>query len=334
MAKIIDPNYPPYKGGSTLGSQLIRRESFKQEINSNRIFDRSQIEWYDKFNRFGLLDPYNPLAGSKEYVFFTRPDLHLLDGSSLNPELETDPYFRDMYDRRKKILQQLQLSADGTTSPFMPILSNALKSSLELPEITAKEIEGPSTIYGTNIKYRGSSWSSDEEFDFSLEFEDTKYLEVYSLIKTWDMYYRKRLYGTVTPVRSDYTIWKTLDDQIAIYKFIVDEDGETIIHFSKLYGCYPLSVPRNTFSDTTKTDGLNFSVSWKAQFIDDMDPLILRDFNILVDPFRANYTRNIPIYDTNTKTISSEWPSIPYITRSPAGKLDGFVKYKLRWSGK
>ena len=335
MAIIIDPDNPPIKGGGTIGSWLIRKESFKQEVNSNRIFDRDQIEWYDKFNRFGLLDPYNALSGSKEYLFFTKPDLHLMEtNGNLNPELETDPFFKDLYERYRKVMYQLQLSADPTKTPFMPILSNAVKSTLDLPEISGKEVDGPATIYGTNIKYRGSSYASDEEHEFSLEFEDTRYLEVYMLIKTWDMYYRRRMYGTITPVRNDYTIWKTLDDQIAVYKFIVAEDGETIVHFSKLYGCYPLNVPRNVFSDGNKADGVNFTVSWRAQFVDDMDPLILRDFNTLVNPLLSSYTRTIPIYDSKTKAVSSEWASLPFIYKSGVESLDGFSKYKLKWRGR
>ena len=338
MSKIIDPNYPPYQNTSTTGAMFIRKESFKKEMNSNRLFDRDQIEWYTKFSRYGILDPYNTLSGTKEYVFFTKPDLHLLNGigetSVLNPELAAEPFYKDIFLRYKELMYQLQLSADPSKNPFIPILTNALKSTLDLPEINGTEIDGPATIYGTMIRYRGSSFKSDEEFDFSLEFEDTKYTEVYLLIKLWDMYYRSRIFGTVTPTRTDYTIWKTLDDQIAIYKFIVGEDGESLVHFSKLYGCYPMNVPRNIFSDGNKSDGLNFTVSWKAQFIDDMDPLIIRDFNTLVLPALSSYSRDIPIYDKTMKASNAEWANIPYIYLDTSNPSDGgFGKYKLKWKG-
>lgn len=332
MAKIIDPNYPPYSQSSTLAGLLIRKESFKKEINANRIFDADQIEWYTKFSRFPILDVHNALTGTKEYLFFTKPDLNLLKNENeLNDDLKNDPFFIDMLSNYKDVLYQLQLSVDPSKNPFMPILSNGVRSTLDLPEISAAEIDGPATIYGTTIKYRGTSYKSDEDFDFNLEFVDTKYLEIYLLMKTWDTYYRYRLLGQVSPNRDDYTVWKVLDDQIAIYKFVVGEDGESIIHFSKLYGCYPMNVPRNIFSDGNKTDGLNFSLNWKAQFIDDMDPLILRDFNVLVNPLiNGNYTRDIPLYDKTLDAINPEWPTIPYIGIDLDAK---YHKYKLKWKG-
>ena len=45
-------------------------------------------------------------------------------------------------------------------------------------------------LYGTSIAYRGHSYKSDVGFDFSLSFEDTPQLEVYTLAKTYDEYHR------------------------------------------------------------------------------------------------------------------------------------------------
>ena len=56
---------------------------------------------------------------------------------------------------------------------------------------------------------------------------------------------------------------KIIHDQFSIYKFIVDEDMETIIYWGKYYGVYPTSLPRDAFSNSNFQDGLTFSINFK-----------------------------------------------------------------------
>lgn len=220
-------------------------------LNSAGIYNRRQIEWYDKFDRFGAIDPYNNVTTTKEYIFFTKPDLHIFDNKddgSLNPELKNVPIFNDAMKRYKPVMRELQWSAKCNTSkPFINLLSNSIKSNLELPSISAGEIETSANIYGTSLSYRTGSGSSDAAFDFTLEFEDTKYLEVYMFFKLFDEYERRKYYGDITPPDVLYRFRKRLHDQISIYKFVVGEDGETLIYWAKLFGCYPKEFPEKHF---------------------------------------------------------------------------------------
>lgn len=312
-------------------------DTFKKLINSAAIYDRSQIEWYTKFNRFGCLDPFNNVTHTREYIFFTKPDLHILDGSSstaiLNPELKGIPLWEDAFKRYYDVLLQLQYSANSPKNVFVNLLSNSVKISLDLPTINANEIETSENIYGTHMTYRRSSITTDEQFDFSLEFEDTKYLEVYMWFRLFDEYCKLKDLGMVSPVNQNYIINKWLHDQMSVYKFIVGEDGETLLYWAKLWGVFPKGAPREAFSDlTTLTSGLRLNVSFKAQFVDDMDPTILADLNTsTLDNLQLPAASQIlPLYDKDICAVSGEWAGLPFVVKD-SKVINTNAIYKLKW---
>lgn len=313
----------------------LNDDSFKKLVNAAGLYNRDQIEWYTKFNRFGFVDPYNALTTTREYIFITKPDLHIFENKSpskLNPELANVPIFKDALKRYNNVLRQLQYSADGNASPFANLLCNSVTNNLDLPGISvSSDIETSENIYGTKMFYRKASFTSDEDFEFSLEFQDTKYLEVYMFFKLFDEYERRKYYGEITPPSDNYIFNKILHDQMCMYKIIVGEDGETIVYYAKLYGCYPKGVPRDSFADLPAQGNLSFTVPFKATFIEDMDPTILSDFNILVSPVYNKYRKNINIYDNNTGTINPTWANVPYIVHTESDFGPNGTAYKLKW---
>lgn len=349
----------------------INENEYKPVLSSYGIYDRRNSEFYEKMSRIGIVDPYTSLTGAKEYLFFTKPDLNIFStrvakkytlfrsksktqgvsddmpnieqsgtyyeykasSEKLNPQLEQYPFFVEMRDRYRGVVKQLQSSAENNTgSPFMCLLSNSVRDTLDLPDISTREVDTPATVYGTTISYEADDFTTDENHSFSLEFEDTKYLEVYMLFKCWHEYMRKKTFGVVDPVNKEYITNKILHDQISIFKFIVGDDGETLIHYSKLYGCRPQGVPRQSFSDLNPSNGLRYSVSWKATFVEDMDPSILMDFNTLTQSYRKNKP-TLNLYNAETDSIN-QWASSAYIVRedrsAPAGSPGSYV-YKLKW---
>lgn len=241
--------------------------TFLKLLNSAGIYDRRQIEWYDKFNRFGCLDPYNNVTATREYIFFTKPDLHIFDNSTataINPELSNNPLFTDAMERYYDVLKQLQYSANPSKHAFVNLLSNSVKSTLDLPGLNVNEVQTGENIYGTFMTYRRSSITADEQHEFSLEFEDTKYTEVYMWFRLYDEYCKLKDLGMVTPPDTKYILNKILHDQMSVFKFIVGDDGETLIYWAKLWGVFPKGVPREAFSDlSSPTNGLRFTVNFK-----------------------------------------------------------------------
>lgn len=310
-------------------------------MNAAGFYYRDQIEWYSKFCRYGYLDPYNTIGNTKEFLFFTKPDLHIFNKrstSALNPEIENVPIFVEAMSRYAPILRTLQLSVSENEGPFMNILSNSVKSNLDLPAITSNEIETGKNIYGISLRYPTTSELSDSSFDFSLDFHDTKFLEIYMLFKLYDEYERRKYHGTITPPDINYIYRKILHDQIAVYKFVVGEDGETLIYWAKLYGCYPKNAPRDAFSNMPTDGELTLSVNWQAQFVEDMDPQILVDFNTLVKPYLSKYSEVMPIYTwkNNITAVDGRWAGMPYIgskslkdTNIKSQEMQ--YKYMLKW---
>lgn len=339
-------------------------EEYLSDMNdvlwANGIYNRRDIQWYTKFNRFGtggVKDPFNAPTGSKEYLFFTKPDLHILTPplagvpDKLNPELENQIFFQELKERYPDVIAQLQASNGiRAKNPFMTLLSNSVKNTLELPEISSTVIDTPATIYGTSYNYRGWGYSSDEKIEFSLEFEDTKYLEIYNLVKAYEEYERLKHLGIVSPPNIDnapavngvsfnyYVRNKILHDQFSIYKIIVEDDGETIIYYAKLWGVFFKNVPRDSFSDMKVDGGLTYAIDFEAAFVDDMNPAILKDFNQLVYNY-YDKTTDLPLYDTKKRMVNGEWATIPVIVKQNIvngnlviNKDDGTKTY-LPWNG-
>lgn len=315
-------------------NKIIDLSSMNDVLWANGIYNREDIQWYSKFNRFGIKDPFNAPTGHREYLFFTKPDLNLVKPRTniLNPELEHQPYFKELIQRYPDVISQLQLSNGiGDAGPFMTVLSNSVKNTLEIPDISSDIIDTPATIYGTSYNYRSWGYKSDEKIEFSLEFEDTKYLEIYNLIKAYEEYERLKHLGLVTPPNitfepevngkcfSYYIKNKILHDQFSVYKFIVEDDGETIMYYAKLWGVFFKNVPRDTFSDLKTDGGLTYAVQFEAAFIDDMNPTILSDFNQLVNSYVkiTDLKENdiLPIYNTKKRMIDGSWASMPMIKK-------------------
>ena len=77
---------------SRANSQTEFKDSFdfnedesRNILNSANIFTKEQIREgrFNQFARYGILDPYNEHSGSREYLFFSKPDLHIFDVNSV-----------------------------------------------------------------------------------------------------------------------------------------------------------------------------------------------------------------------------------------------------------
>lgn len=311
----------------------------KELIMANGIYNRYDMDWGNRFSRFGIIDPYNSKTTTREYLFFTKPDLCIFNttGGSIKEELANiSPFFRDAVARFKTSAGQLQSSCDVCKGPFMPMLSNAVTSSLDVPGLSAEMIESAANVKGTKISYRGSSYKSDEDHDFSLEFEDTKNLDVYMLFKMWDEYEKLKWAGLLDFAHwsgcdrwTNYTINKVLHDQITVYKIVVAEDGYRIIFMARVTGVVPNSIPRDAFSDMNDNGVQKLSVGFKGHWVRDMDPVIISNFNAIATNNGKNKGVDSPLFNIGTHSMNGEWPAGPYIYAESNSR--GIVDYYLRW---
>lgn len=320
------------------GDKSIKIDSIDKVLSSNLIIPKKNVNWYTKFNRFGCIDPVTTNSEHREYLFFTKPDLNIFNGSAyseltLNPSLKNYPIFVDAFKRYKNVLVQLEGSVSDSTNsknPFMCILSNAVTSNLDLPSLSAESADSSSNIYGTNIQYRSHSLKSDNGYDFSLSFTDTTYLEIYHLVKLYDEFIRLMKLGAVAPKKS-HIVNRILPDQFSIYKIITATDGETILFAAKITGVYFADVPRSDFGDMPQ-DGIKYSLSFHGQFPEDTTPTILTDFNRVTPGSTKSFVNTY-----SDGRVNNDWVSYPVIIASESSKRSSLnlgFNYKLKWTNK
>lgn len=319
--------------------QLIKRIA-----QSHGIYERGDMPWYTKFSRWNYFDPYDTMGKTREFIFMTKPDLNLFkngDVNHLNDELKGIPFFEDAIRIWPESMKQLQSSASDNNSPFMNLITNSVNSSIDLPSIDADYIETASTYQGFSMQYRQASFDSDFHPEFSLEFEDSKYLEIYMVFRIYDEYQRLKKDGCVSPPSMNYIRRRELHDQWGVYKIIVDEDGESILHYSQILGVSSKNAPRETFGNLSEYS-LKFSISFKGTVVRDMRPETITAFNRLVgvtDYDEKNSDKDIPIYDTDLGMINGAWVNKPYINtyevdnwKNMASKgINPIPRYKLKW---
>lgn len=317
---------------STKPTFSLYDEDIEAILNANHIYNPNQIDRFTKFSRFGFLDPYNTNTVTKEYVFFTKMDLQLFEKGTtqLQANLRNKPFFENCHRSYIETMCQLQESCDtghSLYSPFCNLLTNSIVSNLDLPDISIDTLDTAANIDGIKLTYPFVNPSVHNLQEFSLDFEDTKHLDVYMFFRIWYEYMQLKAVG-LTYVPHNYIVNKILYDEMSCYKIIVGEDGETIIHWAKYWGVYPLTVPRSAFSDVEGS--IKFSVSFKSQWVEDMDPAILSDFNKLVQNKKSRYTKDIPIYDEKRAHINGQWCHVPYIAEVKS-ETTGKTTYKLKW---
>lgn len=300
----------------------------------------NKLDLHTNDYRFGYFNPQGTSTTVKEYLFFTKPDLNILrreDESGyvytneLNDAIKGQWFWRELKKYRTRIIKQLQLSAEPKDN-FNHLLQNTVTSNLEIPSLSAETIETPNNMYGVGFSYRGSSEASDDSFDFSLEFKDTKWLDVYYFFKAYEEYETLKHHGTIKPWRR-YIEQKILHDQFCIYKFLVDEDMETILYYCKFYGVMPKSLPREVFSNATFDSGITYSIEFRAAFFEDMRPEIIFDFNKISKEYYDAQPYQIDVYNSVLGHIDNRPAKAAYVEVHKSEKSPNKYVYKLKWRG-
>lgn len=320
------------------------KDFIKSLLHANHIYYNKEIDLYNKTYRFGLFNPHNTITNAREFVFFTKPDLSIIDrndltgtvGEVLCDGLKYREFWKDLSTNRKRTIKLLQNSYHSNGDPFNHLLQNQLANNLDIPGLTSDAIETAVNMYGVGIQYRGSSEASDDGFDFSLEFKDTKWLDTYYFFKAYEEYETLKHHGIVKPWLG-YIEDKIIHDQFALYKFIVDEDMETILYYGKFYGVFPKSLPRDNFSSVNFDNGLSYSIDFHAAFYEDMRPEIISDFNDLSRDFYYKQKYEIDIYNTALGHSDGRAATAAYIeidkSSARAVASPNSCLLKLKWRG-
>ena len=312
---------------------------FDATMHANGLWKLEEIDYFDHRYRFGIMNPYQQISSAREYLFFTKPDLNIYprspkDGTpdnKLQLYLQTQPEWQNYAKNHFQVLKCLQASLHSDT-PFNNLLGNTVSSNLEVPGLSSDVIESANSMFGVNIQYHGSSESSNDNFDFSLEFKDTKLLHVYSFFKAYEDYHTLMHHG-VLDQWINYAWYHILNTQYSIYKFIVDDDAETIVYYGKAYGVYSKSLPRDVFTNTDFSDGISYSVDFHAAFYRDMNPIIIKEFNTLNrNSYKNGGYSQLSVWNEIFDRVDNRPAKSAYI-ETEYSPIYGRDVYKLRWKG-
>ncbi|MDD3172208.1 MAG: hypothetical protein PHF63_00840 [Herbinix sp.] len=276
---------------------------------------------YTKFNRFKYAIADLELSRSFSHVFFTRPDLNILDKSgskwTLNSNTTNDPFFNYVHRTSNVVLPSLTSSFSGSHD-FIPMLSNTIKS-FEVSDEYIDTNDYGETFTGYKMKYGRNDIKSKTAGNFSISYRDDKDLNVYKLHKAWVDYISKVYRGEFTPDRL-YIENRILDYAVGCYYIITGEDGETVLFWSKYYGVFPTSTSSNIHSwsanNLNKNQDLN--ISYDYSFKDDLNPLAIAEFNInaKVSNGSASYYKT---FDRTNKVAGEGLVGAPFIETVRSG---------------
>ena len=336
---------------------ITMEDLVKDSLKDNFIVDSlsPDTNLYNKFSRFAFMDPYNAMGVCKEHLFFTKPRLNLFNNENQLASSAYDEYSVDAWDLTnntylKECFIQCphimkQWCGEFGNVKFMTILTNTVKSSLELPGVESENSETSANSYGAKVTYRGSSWKSDQQYEFSLEFQDNKYLDLYNLFKIYDEYERLKQIGQVSP-KATFRSNRIIHDQFTIFKIITGPDDRTIVYYAEAVGVIPNGYPREVFSNINDIsgDGLRYNIPFKAHYVKDMDPIVLEHFNqvakqgLMGEIKEMDYYKNVGINEFSPSydgSINSDWAIRPYISVEHSSitqsSFKAAKKYKLIW---
>lgn len=281
---------------------------------------------FEKFNRWNVNFPDYHLNKTFSKVFFTRPDLNILTSlDTLTDQANSDQLYLYTYKNNPKIIQYLTKYATPFHQ-FNTFLSNN-SQSFEVSDEYIKTVEAGETFTGHQIIYGKNDLESKGSGEIGSKYTDDYNIDIFKMHKIWIDYISKVYRGEFSP-KSIYKQRKVLDYAVSVYYFLLANDGETILFWTKYTGVFPTNTSSSIFSwdseSTVKKPEL--SIKYSYSFKNDLDPAHLAEFNTLSI---NSYSNTAPVYDENTLSSGTTWVQAPFVDTSK--KANGNTVYKLKW---
>ena len=269
---------------------------------------------FDRFNK----KYYTPNSIYSGYTFITRPRLCLttsnLHASRFMQLLNTNDPQRIQFAIRCMLDSKYSNPSKPATSeifncpyfdprnPFLAILSNTLTNISGFPSqhITTFTTEGG--FFSEAQRFAVGSDRNNAPFDLSLSFQDMEGGLVMSLFQFWLTYIDLVTVGECLAYPDDI-VQKRLNYTVSIYRFIMDQTNHHIVKAAKCTGCFPVDRPGGAMFDISETEKFieaakRFTIQFTCNKYEEDDPIILYEFNTLVQRYCPEITR-IYVYNQN-----------------------------------
>lgn len=286
-----------------MSSSYNDMEAIKSQLNIRYVGLNKDIS---HLNRFRVRIPDFELENSIGYVFFTKPDLNILDESgNFLEQTKKRPEFHDVMNTDPFLFKSLKSNQQGS---FINILCNRAEN-FETSDETIKTRTTGETQNDWKIAYGGRDHESRAAGTFNIGYTDDRNISIYKLHKIWKDYIHLISMGYIEP--SDYNRYKmVLDYACSVYFFLTEEDGESIVFYTKYVGVFPTNIPSSVFSwSKGESKKLNYQIQYQYSFKRDMDPLIIKDFNIAA----GTSNQYEPMYNKDAGVMGNTWVSSAFI---------------------
>lgn len=281
----------PTKSVQALTTAMAEREA-SPETPTTPIHPFTRV--YPQRARTALMNSYNrtklPIADIEfrkafRHIFITRPECYLMAiGDTPSIQVLNDEDMSACWSRYPHVIRALS-PVYVEPSPSIPkyanwnwLLCNRVQglttgsNTLNLVDSVTKSIHGATVTPGKNLTtLNGAS--------LELSFRDTRYFDVYEMLRIWMMYIHKRRMGSFFPSYNGYHLQndfvasaggnnklpvgtqnyhgynylhpydRALDYCASLYDIVTDETGSKILYWCKYYGIYPVNVANGALSN-------------------------------------------------------------------------------------
>ena len=300
----------------TTGEELI--QEIRENLNIYSGWTKYQVnnKYHTEFNRFKLDHPDIFLRSTIGYIVFTRPDLNLLNtDGSLVTNVSVDPRMRYIASNNMHLVQSLTHQYDGTTGHnFNPFLSN-LAQSLEVMDDSVEQFETGETFTGYKFQYSKHNIRSITAGTLNIKFQETFDLGITNLFQLWVDYQSNVYRGLMLP-KDDYIWFRNVDYMCNVYYFLLDQDGETLLFWSKYFGVFPLNVPKSalSFDAGSNVQLPEMQVSFAYIYKEDLSPATLVEFNDDAGLTGMTNISYVPTYDATLGHSGKTWAGVPFVS--------------------
>lgn len=290
----------------------------------------------DRFERGAMM--HNTVFSG--FTFFSRPRLCLRDWNicanrKLSALKTTDklsiPFAIRCY-------LDTQFAADSEASsqcplfdknnPFLVPLTNCLKSvsGFNDPTLQTETTEGG--YFSEDQTYVVGGDRMSRTYDVNCSFRDLPGSPILAMFDYWTEYMAGLTDGSLQQY-ADAIDLNRIDYTVSIYRLMTDRTRRFIVRWSKCTGCYPVSAPTGVAFNKNEGDQMvsaaaEISVPFKVNRIEYDDPVILKEFNMLVRRYAGEDIFGGSSVKAFDQLAQNNYSGIPYIRPSNNG-------YELLW---
>lgn len=292
--------------------------------------DIARASKYYMYNRFKTPDTNLAHNRSFTHVFFTRPDLNLLNYTGgANAQVKNHSEAAMLWRRNPDLFKLLTDYRRCQDSNNFNMLLSTQVTSFDIQDEQLSTTEAGKS-WGNYEMIYGEEYSGRAAGEFGCNFVETNDYSVINLLKLWITYIYNvkrgawapsyNLFGTnggvaLTP-NASHVYSKTLDYASSAYVFKCGPDGEDVLYWSKYFGVIPTNTGASALSwELNKPigDTPNLNIRFRYSFKRDMSPISLIEFNSIANIIGQSEATYENAFNVNYAHTSRPYVGPPFI---------------------